>query len=332
MNVAQLFDNPVKEDKPRIIVNRIERKPFIIDTIGQSQLRTRANLKIQDGCDFMCSFCIIPFARGRARPRDWNNLVDEVRELAFSGFKEIVLSGVNIGTFDINGNNIVQVVDLINEFAGIERIRISSIEPTTIPDEILQRMADPEHSLAPFLHIPLQSGSDDILSAMRRLYKTSDWSEYIKRVYKSVPDICIGTDVMVGFPGETEAHFIETKKFLADLPLAYFHVFNFSERKGTQAVKLDNKVSYAERSRRSEILREMSKRKRIAFNHRFLGQQMPVLFEEIRDDGSYAGYTENYIRVIADSQKNISNIISSKSIASANDTGKNFLRNFCSVK
>jgi threonylcarbamoyladenosine tRNA methylthiotransferase MtaB len=308
MKLAGIIDKPVKEEKTRIIVNRIERRPFTIDTIGRSQQRTRANLKIQDGCDFMCSFCIIPFARGRARPREWNNLTKEVAQLADAGFKEIVLTGVNIGTFEYDGRNIVDVVDLLNGYSSIERVRISSIEPTTIPDGIIERMADSSHSLVPHLHIPLQSGSNSILKAMNRLYTAEEWSDFALKAYDAVPDLCLGTDIMVGFPGETEKLFLDTKKFLADLPLAYFHVFNYSERKGTKTVKMPGKVTHAERARRSAILREQSERKRMTFHHRFIGKTLPVLFEEEKN-GLYNGYTGNYIRVTAYSDKDISNRI-----------------------
>ena len=309
MKLAHLIDLPQKEKETRIIVNKIERDAFVIDSIGQSQLKTRANLKVQDGCDFMCTFCIIPFARGRSRPRDWTNLVEEARELAFSGFQEIIITGVNVGTFALNGKTIVDIVDMLNEFPGIKRIRISSIEHTTIPEGIISRMADKDHKLVPFLHIPLQSGSDPILKSMRRFYTAQEWSDYVSKVHERVPDICIGTDVMVGFPGETQEHFKETKKFLADLPLSYFHVFNFSEREGTPAVRMDNKVEHHERSRRSEILREVSDRKKMTFYRQYIGKKMDVLFEERKEDGSFTGFTENYIKVAVASEEDLSNKI-----------------------
>ena len=309
MRLAQIIESPVKENGTKILVNKIERKAFVIDSIGQSQLKTRANLKVQDGCDFMCTFCIIPFARGRSRPREWNNLVDEARQLAFSGFQEIIITGVNVGTFDLSDKSIVDIVDMLDEFSGIKRIRISSIEPTTIPEGIIERMANADHKLVPFLHIPLQSGSDSILKSMRRLYTTNEWSDYILNAYKKVPDLCIGTDVMVGYPGESVDQFKETKKFLVDLPLAYFHVFNYSERKGTPAVKMENKVEYHERARRSEVLREVSDRKRMAFYREYLRRTKEVLFEERKNDGTFTGFTDNYIKVAVKTDDDLSNKI-----------------------
>lgn len=319
MHLADLIDLPVKEEKTIIDVKKIEKTPFVIDTIGQSHIRTRANLKIQDGCDFMCTFCIIPFARGRSRPREWNNLVEEARQLAFSGFKEIIITGVNVGTFELNGKTIVDVVDMLNDFPQIRRIRISSIEPTTIPDGIIRRMADENHKLLPFLHIPLQSGSDEILKKMRRLYSTKDWADYIIEANNQIPGLCIGTDVMVGFPGETMEHFKETKKFLADLPLAYFHVFNYSERKGTPAVKMEKKVEFHERARRSDILREVSSRKRMDFYRQHLGSKKDVLFEERKSDGTFLGYTDNFIKIAVHSDEDISNGIFSVELKEIKD-------------
>ena len=200
--------------------------------------KTRANLKVQDGCDFICSFCIIPKARGRARAREWQNTLDEAEVLAEKGFKELVLTGVNVGTFVTkDGKNIVDLVNELNKIDGLERIRISSIEPTTIPLELFDLMKDSEHKLVPFLHIPLQSASDEVLLRMKRKYTVNEYAEFIQQAYDAVPGICIGTDVMVGMPGETEELFDETYEFLSQAPLHYFHVFSFSAREGTPAYK-----------------------------------------------------------------------------------------------
>src|SRR5690606_17665433 len=218
---------------------------------GAPGLTRRANLKIQDGCDFMCSFCIIPFARGRARSRDFANLLEEARRMAARGVKEAVLTGVNIGTYRHGDHGNVEVVDGLNAVDGLVRIRISSIEPTAIPEALFERMADPGHALVPYLHIPLQSGSNHVLSLMKRRYTREEFLEFIERANRAVPDLCLGTDILVGTPGETEADFNETCSVLEDSPLAYAHVFKYSERPGTAACRYDDKVDPAEKNRRS---------------------------------------------------------------------------------
>jgi threonylcarbamoyladenosine tRNA methylthiotransferase MtaB len=318
MQLANIVTSLQKNTTPEVRVSTIRKEAFAIHTLGQESTKTRANLKIQDGCDFMCSFCIIPFARGRSRPRDWANLCAEAKTLTANGNREIVLTGVNIGTFDLPDKSIVDVVDMLDGLNGLERIRISSIEPTTIPDGIIERMADPGHKLVPFLHIPLQSGSDTILKEMRRLYTRQEWEDFIVDACKRIPDVCIGTDVMVGFPGETTPLFRETKQFLADLPIAYFHVFNYSERKGTKAVKLPNKVTLAERQRRSDVLRELSERKRQQYNQQFIGRTLPVLFEEYKKE-HYWGYTENYIRVKVATTADLKNQVHEVNLRAAED-------------
>lgn len=297
-----------KNEKPLVLRDRIIKDDFTIDYVGQSDSKTRANLKIQDGCDFMCSFCIIPMARGRARSRDLNNLLEEARQLAGQGFKEIILTGVNIGTYNNSGASVLEVCDRLNEIDGIERIRISSIEPTTIPTELFDRMNDSSDKLVPYLHIPLQSGSDKILNLMRRKYDRQQYLDFICEADSKVKDLCIGTDVMVGMCGEGEDEFQETCNFLINSPLAYFHVFSYSERPGTASVKMDEKVSPQIIKRRSSVLRNISERKRLEYYQKFIGRELPVLFENSEDD-HWSGYTDNYIRVSVPSQNSLENKI-----------------------
>ena len=297
-----------KNDKPLVLRDRIVKDDFTIDYVGQSDSKTRANLKIQDGCDFMCSFCIIPMARGRARSRDLNNLLEEAKQLAGQGFKEIILTGVNIGTFNNSGASVLEVCDRLNEIEGIERIRISSIEPTTIPTELFDRMNDSSDKLVPYLHIPLQSGSDKILKLMRRKYERQQYLDFICEANSKVKDLCIGTDVMVGMCGEGEDEFQETCDFLINSPVAYFHVFSYSERPGTASVKMDEKVSPQIIKRRSSVLRNISERKRLHYYEKFLGRELPVLFENSEDD-HWSGYTDNYIRVSVPSKNSLENKI-----------------------
>jgi len=259
---------------------------------------TRTSLKIQDGCDFMCSFCIIPFARGRSRYREFSNLQEEARMLVQEGIREIVITGVNVGTYKTGKRTLVDVVDFLNTLPGLSRIRISSIEPTTVPELLFQYMSDAQHKLVPFFHLPLQSGSDIILKKMKRRYSAAEYTDEIWRAFESVPDLCIGTDVMVGFPEESETEFKSTLKLLKILPLAYFHVFPFSARNGTPAFKMKEQVPPTVKQQRGEILRMLSTKKRRVFHQKFLGQSREVLWESMKPDGTISGYTDNYIRVV----------------------------------
>jgi len=295
-----------KNDGPIVVRDRIVRDDFTLDFPEEQAINRRANLKVQDGCDFMCSFCIIPFARGRARSRALPNVLDEARSLVAGGAKELVLTGVNIGTYGWKGQDITAVVDALNGVDGLARIRISSIEPTTIPGALFERMADPADALVPYLHIPLQSGSDDTLARMKRRYTRAEFVAFIERAAAAVPGVCIGTDVLVGMPGETDADFEETCTVLVDGPIAYAHVFKYSEREGTPAVKYSEKVDPAVMQRRSARVRSISERKRQTFARARLGQVVEVLFEHA-EQGYWSGYTGNYIRVAARSHEDLTN-------------------------
>ncbi len=286
-----------KNPHPVIVHAKIDPSDFSIEYAGDHPFPQRANLKIQDGCDFLCSFCLIPFSRGRARSREWSNLLEEARALVRRGVKELVLVGVNIGTYDYSGKNIVDVVDALAEIEGLKRIRISSIEPTTAPLALLYRMADPAHPLVPYLHLPLQSGSDKILALMRRRYTIAEYRAFVDAAVRLVPDLCLGTDLLVGFPGETEEDFRITCDTFLEMPFAYAHVFTYSEREGTVAVRRGGWVPVPERNRRGAYLRRLSAKKRYDYHMTHLGREMEVLFENPRDTG-WPGLTPNYIRVI----------------------------------
>jgi threonylcarbamoyladenosine tRNA methylthiotransferase MtaB len=268
------------------------------DGATMTQKNTRASLKIQDGCDFMCSFCIIPFARGRSRYREFSNLKEEATMLVQEGVREIVITGVNVGTYQFGKLTIIDVIDFLNKLPGLARIRISSIEPTTVPEILFQYMKDEQHKLVPFFHLPLQSGSDSILKKMKRRYSATQYADEIMRAAETVPDLCIGTDVMVGFPQENAVEFENTFNLLDKLPLTYFHVFPFSARKGTPAFKMNEQISPQIKQQRSEILRNLSTKKRRAFHQQFLGQTRNVLWESRKPDGNISGYTDNFIRVV----------------------------------
>ncbi|MBC2604681.1 tRNA (N(6)-L-threonylcarbamoyladenosine(37)-C(2))-methylthiotransferase MtaB [Pelagicoccus albus] len=286
-----------KNEKPLIIREKISQADFSIHNFGDVPFNQRANLKIQDGCSFVCSFCIIPFARGAARARDMENLLEEARLKASQGIREIVITGVNIGTYDTKDGDLLKVLEGLNAIEGIDRIRISSIEPTTIPTELFALMNDPQHALLPFFHIPLQSGCDKVLKEMRRRYTIAEYLDFLHLAHDSVPDVYIGSDIMVGFPGETEDDFQETCRVFLDNPFDFCHVFSYSERQGTVAARREDQVDIPERARRSAYLRRLSSKKRYDMYERYLGKEMPVLFENPKPD-SWPSYTDNYIRVV----------------------------------
>lgn len=295
MRVADFIDVPQKFPEPVVRNSRISKTPFTISAVGNYEHATRANLKVQDGCDFMCTFCIIPFARGRARSRAFWDIQREAMALVQRGHKELVLSGVNVGTYAYEDKTLLEIIQMLEGIDGLERIRISSIEPTTISPELVGHMAHSE-KLCHHLHIPLQSGDDRILKAMRRLYSVAEYVEFLEAVQQRIPDVCFGTDVMVGFPGETEEAFENTRRLLSGLPLAYFHVFSFSERFGTPAVKMPDTVSAQTKKQRSETLRSLSQSKKKQFYEKFVGRNVRVLVEEEKQ-GLLQGFTDNYVKV-----------------------------------
>jgi len=297
-----------KHPEPVVVAQRLPEADFTIETYGGSRLAHRANLKIQDGCDCFCSYCVVPFARGAPRSRELDDLVAEARCLAYRGVKEVVLTGLNVGAYDYGGNTVVDVVDRLNAIDGLRRIRLSSIELNTIPQGLLERMRASDHALVPFLHVPLQSASDRVLALMRRRYKAEDFRAFCERAAVAVPDLCIGADVLVGFPGETEEDFQETCRCVSDAPIAYTHVFRFSEREGTVAADLPDKVDPRTAHERSAELRRLGQHKRLEFQRRFLGRTMDVLFEQ-QEDGRWWGYTGNYLRVSVCSEDRLENEI-----------------------
>jgi len=297
-----------KNPEPVVVCDPISRKDFRIEFTGHGPIAHRPNLKIQDGCDFLCSYCIIPFARGRIRSREMENLLDEARSLIGRGAKELVLTGINVGTYGYGGASILDVVDRLNELDELPRIRISSIEPTTIPEALFDRMRDPAHALLPYLHIPLQSGSDRILAAMRRQYTRAAFLDFVAMAHARVPGIGIGTDVMVGFPGEQEEDFEDTCSLLEQSPVFYAHVFKYSERAGTASARMQAKVDPKVLNRRSAAVRALSARKTRAFAEAHVDAVVTVLFEQL-EGAVWTGYTGNYLRVAARSEENLRNEI-----------------------
>ena len=259
--------------------------------------RTRYFLKVQDGCDYFCTYCTIPFARGRSRNPHVSELVEQAQKAAAEGGKEIVITGVNIGDFGKStGESFVSLVKALDGVEGISRYRISSIEPNLITDEIIEYVAQ-SRSFMPHFHIPLQAGSDEVLKLMHRRYDTSFFAQKIARVRELLPDAFIGVDVIVGTRGESEELFSKAYEFIKGLDISQLHVFSYSERPGTQALKIDGAVSPAEKHRRSQLLIALSEEKRLAFYERFIGREAVVLFEKPRPGMPMGGFTSNYIRV-----------------------------------
>ena len=265
--------------------------------------RTRAFLKVQDGCDYKCTYCTIPLARGISRSDTLENVLANARKIVDEGAREIVLTGVNIGDYGKGefGNKrhehtFLDLVTALDEVEGIDRFRISSIEPNLLKDETI-RFVSKSKRFVPHFHIPLQSGSNEILGKMRRRYQRELYAERVKRINSLIPHCCIGVDVITGFPGETDEHFMETYNFLNELDISYLHVFTYSERDNTMAAGMDGKIDYAVRKKRSKMLRVLSAKKRRAFYESQLNTQHEVLFEGNFKDGYITGFTENYVKV-----------------------------------
>ncbi len=271
--------------------------------------RTRSFLKVQDGCDYKCSFCTIPQARGKSRSDSVENIVRNAEAIADMGVKEIVLTGVNIGDFGRQSGSKESFFDLIqalDQVADIERFRISSIEPNLCSNDIIEFVAQSKR-FAPHFHMPLQSGNDKQLKMMRRRYNRALYADRVDTIKRLMPHCCIGVDVIVGFPGETEEDFLESYRFISELPVSYLHVFTYSERANTPAADMEGVVPLAERRRRNEMLRSLSEKKRRHFYRQFVGQRRPVLFEAHKNQQYISGFTDNYIKIEAPCQPELLN-------------------------
>ncbi|MBV2166533.1 MAG: tRNA (N(6)-L-threonylcarbamoyladenosine(37)-C(2))-methylthiotransferase MtaB [Kaistella sp.] len=302
-NILSYLDDLQKTESHGLIHScEIDEADFFIGSYSIGD-RTRAFLKVQDGCDYKCTYCTIPLARGISRSDTIENVVKNAAEIASKGIKEIVLTGVNIGDYGKgefgNKKHEHTFLDLISELdkvEGIERIRISSIEPNLLKDESID-LVSRSKSFVPHFHIPLQSGSDDLLKLMKRRYLTKLYTDRIAKIREVMPDACIGVDLIVGFPGETEEKFLETYNFLNELPISYLHVFTYSERENTEAAEMQGVVPIPERKQRSKMLRILSEKKKMAFYRTQIGKTLPVLWEHENKNGVMYGFTENYVRV-----------------------------------
>ena len=303
-NITQYIDDLTKNNEGVVHSCEISETDFYVGSYSIGD-RTRAFLKVQDGCDYKCTYCTIPMARGISRSDTIENIIANAKKISDKGIKEIVLTGVNIGDYGKGefGNKkhehtFLELVQALDKVEGIERLRISSIEPNLIKDETIDFIAQ-SNSFVPHFHIPLQSGSNDILKKMKRRYLRELYVSRVTKIREVMPDACIGVDVIVGFPGETDEHFLETYHFLNELDISYLHVFTYSERDNTEAVLMDGVVPDAVRAKRSKMLRGLSAKKRNAFYESQLGKEKTVLFESDNKQGYIHGFTENYVKVKA---------------------------------
>lgn len=274
--------------------------------------RTRTFLKVQDGCNYGCAFCTIPLARGKSRSDSIDNILKSAQEIAETEVKEVVLTGVNIGDFGVQGGRrkerFLELVKALDEVDGIERFRISSIEPNLLNNQIIEFVAQSKR-FAPHFHIPLQSGSNKILKLMNRRYLRELYVERVSKIKETMPNACIGVDVITGFPGETHEDFLDTYNFINELPVSYLHVFTYSERANTNAVEMDGVVPKKERNERSNMLRILSEKKKRAFYESQIGNEYSVLLENDVKDGFMFGFTENYLKVKLPYQEQLINEI-----------------------
>ena len=300
--ITDYLNDLTKNDHGEVHSCEINEADFYVGSYSIGD-RTRAFLKVQDGCDYKCTYCTIPLARGISRSDKLDNVLQNAAEISEQGIKEIVLTGVNIGDYGKGefGNKkhehtFLDLVKALDDVEGIERLRISSIEPNLLKNETIDFVSQ-SRTFVPHFHIPLQSGSDGMLKRMRRRYMSDLYVDRVKRIRAVMPNACIGVDVIVGFPGETDEHFLETYNFLNELDISYLHVFTYSERDNTPAAEMDGVVPLKIRKKRSKMLRGLSAKKRRAFYESQLGGQFSVLFEGENKSGYIHGFTENYVKV-----------------------------------
>lgn len=311
-NIVDYLEDLNKENDAIVHSCEIEKADFYVGSYSIGD-RTRAFLKVQDGCDYKCTYCTIPLARGISRSDTMENVLKNAREIAEKGIKEIVLTGVNIGDYGKGefGNKkhehtFLELVQELDKVENIQRLRISSIEPNLLRNEIIEFVSKSER-FVPHFHIPLQSGSDVILKKMKRRYLTKLYRDRIEKVREVMPHACIGVDVIVGFPGETEELFLETYNFLNSLPISYLHVFTYSERDNTEAIDFEGIVPQHIRKQRNKMLRILSEKKRVAFYQSQLGTTQKVLWEADNKNGKMHGFTQNYVKVETDFDEELIN-------------------------
>jgi threonylcarbamoyladenosine tRNA methylthiotransferase MtaB len=295
-NILSHVEELEKKEIAKVAATNIKETKDFIPSFSMGD-RTRSFLKVQDGCDYFCTFCTIPLARGKSRNGSITETVNEARKIAETDIKEVVLTGVNIGDFGQGENeNFYQLIQELDQVNGIDRFRISSIEPNLLSNEIISFVSQSKR-FVPHFHIPLQSGSDTLLKAMRRKYLSELYAERVAHIKTLMPNACIGVDVIVGFPGETDEEFLKTIQFLNQLDISYLHVFTYSERANTTAKKMSDSVPMSIRKERSKQLHILSDKKKRAFYESQVGTTSKVLFETDENEGQMNGFTENYVKV-----------------------------------
>lgn len=303
----KIFDY-LEEEKGQII-NVDMTNEFWGASTTHSDSRTRAFLKIQDGCNYICSYCIIPQARGRSRAISPDKALTSAKNLIGQGYKEIVLTGVNIGEYeDASGTPFYKLVQSLLSLRGLERLRLSSVEPNTINDDLLKVLKDSPKYMDHF-HIPLQSGNDEVLKSMRRKYSVSQYCEVIHKIKEAFPNAGVGADIILGHPGETEEQFLDTFNLLRKLPITHFHPFPFSKRKGTLSAKMEKQIPQQVKKDRVRLITDLGKAKLLDFMTDFVGTTNQVLFEHRADDGLFEGHTTNFLKVKVESSEDLSNQI-----------------------
>lgn len=321
--LLELLDGFAKTQETKVLASEIQ-EANVFNNAFSIHDRTRTFLKVQDGCNYGCAFCTIPLARGKSRSDSIENILHSAREIAKTEVKEVVLTGVNIGDFGIReGKRQERFSDLVfalDEVEGIDRFRISSIEPNLLTNEVIEFVSRSKR-FVPHFHIPLQSGSNTILRTMGRRYLRELYEDRVSKIKSLMPHCCIGVDVIVGFPGETDELFLETYNFLNELDISYLHVFTYSERANTRAVEMDGIVPIKKRNERSKMLRILSEKKRRKFYEENLGKTFTVLFEEDIEGGKMHGFTENYIRVAAKYDPLLINELKTVTLTTINDQG-----------
>lgn len=324
--ITDYLNDLSKNDMGEVHSCEIEEADFYVGSYSLGD-RTRAFLKVQDGCDYKCTYCTIPLARGISRSDTMKNVIQNAREIAAQNIKEIVLTGVNIGDYGKGefGNKkhehtFLDLVKELDQVEGIERLRISSIEPNLLKNETIDLVAK-SRTFVPHFHIPLQSGSNDILKKMKRRYMRELYVDRVAKIREVMPHACIGVDVIVGFPGETDAHFLDTYNFLNTLDISYLHVFTYSERENTEAATMEGVISKNVRAKRSKMLRGLSVKKRRAFYESQLGSTRTVLFENENKEGYIHGFTENYVKVKAPWNPELANTLHQIELTKIGDDG-----------
>ena len=324
--VTDYINNLTKNDMGEVHACEIEEADFYVGSYSIGD-RTRAFLKVQDGCDYKCTYCTIPLARGISRSDELKNVLKNAKEISEKGIKEIVLTGVNIGDYGKGefGNKkhehtFLDLVQALDTVEGIHRLRISSIEPNLLQNETINFVAN-STSFVPHFHIPLQSGSNTLLKLMKRRYLREVYDNRVEAIKQAMPNACIGVDVIVGFPGETDELFLETYNYLSQLNISYLHVFTYSERPNTEAIELEGVVPLKVRNKRSKMLRGLSVKKRRAFYESQLGNQLTVLFESENKEGYIHGFTENYVKVKTPWNPELVNTLHTVKLTTIDDDG-----------